>query len=31
MKLFFNITASNENRATIYDVVKNTSKQCFVV
>ena len=27
---FLDITASNENRATIYDVVKNTSKQCFV-
>ena len=28
--MFLDITASNENRATIYDVVKNTSKQCFV-
>ena len=27
---FLDITASNENRTTIYDVVKNTSKQCFV-
>ena len=27
---FLDITASNENRSTIYDVVKNTSKQCFV-
>ncbi len=27
---FLDITASNENRETIYDVVKNTSKKCFV-
>ena len=27
---FLDITASNENRDTIYDVVKNTSKKCFV-
>jgi len=27
---FLDITASNENRDTIYDVVKETSKNCFV-
>jgi cyclase len=27
---FLDITASNENRDTIYDVVKETSKKCFV-
>ena len=27
---FLDITASNENRSTIYDVVKKTSKKCFV-
>ena len=27
---FLDITASNENRETIYDVVKATSKKCFV-
>ena len=27
---FLDITASNENRDTIYDVVKKTSKRCFV-
>ena len=27
---FLDITASNENRNTIYDVVEKTSKQCFV-
>ena len=27
---FLDITASNENRDTIYDVVKQTSKKCFV-
>ena len=27
---FLDITASNESRDTIYDVVKNTSKKCFV-
>ena len=27
---FLDITASNENRETIYDVVKKTSKNCFV-
>ena len=27
---FLDITASNENRDTIYDVVKRTSKKCFV-
>jgi cyclase len=27
---FLDITASNENRETIYDVVKKTSKKCFV-
>ena len=27
---FLDITASNENRNTIYDVVKATSKKCFV-
>ena len=27
---FLDITASNENRNTIYDVVKETSKKCFV-
>ncbi len=27
---FLDITASNENRATIYDVVEKTSKKCFV-
>jgi len=27
---FLDITASNENRETIYGVVKNTSKKCFV-
>ena len=27
---FLDITASNENRHTIYDVVKQTSKKCFV-
>tara|TARA_B100001057_G_scaffold93804_1_gene90173 strand:- start:14075 stop:14830 length:756 start_codon:yes stop_codon:yes gene_type:complete len=27
---FLDITASNEKRETIYDVVKNTSKKCFV-
>ncbi len=27
---FLDITASNENRDTIYDVVKKTSKKCFV-
>ena len=27
---FLDITASNENRDIIYDVVKNTSKKCFV-
>ena len=27
---FLDITASNENRDTIYDVVERTSKQCFV-
>ena len=27
---FLDITASNENRDTIYDVVKDTSKKCFV-
>jgi len=27
---FLDITASNENRNTIYDVVKDTSKKCFV-
>ena len=27
---FLDITASNENRDTIYEVVKNTSKKCFV-
>ncbi|OUW73803.1 MAG: imidazole glycerol phosphate synthase subunit HisF [Pelagibacteraceae bacterium TMED216] len=27
---FLDITASNENRETIYEVVKNTSKKCFV-
>ena len=27
---FLDITASNENRETIYDVVKRTSKKCFV-
>ena len=27
---FLDITASNENRETIYDVVKETSKKCFV-
>tara|TARA_A100001011_G_scaffold106531_1_gene112843 strand:+ start:1679 stop:2293 length:615 start_codon:yes stop_codon:yes gene_type:complete len=28
--LFFRYQASNENRDTIYDVVKETSKKCFV-
>ena len=27
---FLDITASNENRDTIYDVVEKTSKRCFV-
>ena len=27
---FLDITASNENRDTIYDVIKETSKKCFV-
>ena len=27
---FLDITASNENRNTIYDVVERTSKKCFV-
>ena len=27
---FLDITASNENRDTIYEVVKRTSKKCFV-
>ena len=27
---FLDITASNENRETIYDVVEKTSKKCFV-
>ena len=27
---FLDITASNENRSTIYDVVKKTSEKCFV-
>ena len=27
---FLDITASNENRETIYEVVKDTSKKCFV-
>ena len=27
---FLDITASNENRGTIYDVIKRTSKKCFV-
>ena len=27
---FLDITASNENRDTIYDVVERTSKKCFV-
>ena len=27
---FLDITASNENRDTIYDVVEKTSKKCFV-
>ena len=27
---FLDITASNENRETIYDVVERTSKKCFV-
>ena len=27
---FLDITASNENRDTIYDVVEQTSKKCFV-
>ena len=27
---FLDITASNENRKTIYEVVKKTSKKCFV-
>ena len=27
---FLDITASNENRGTIYDVVERTSKKCFV-
>ena len=27
---FLDITASNENRDTIYDIVKETSKKCFV-
>ena len=27
---FLDITASNENRDTIYDVIKKTSKKCFV-
>ena len=27
---FLDITASNENRNTIYDVVEKTSKKCFV-
>ena len=27
---FLDITASNENRETIYEVVKNTSEKCFV-
>ena len=27
---FLDITASNENRDTIYEVVKDTSKKCFV-
>ena len=27
---FLDITASNENRDIIYDVVKDTSKKCFV-
>ena len=27
---FLDITASNENRQTIYDVVEKTSKKCFV-
>ena len=27
---FLDITASNENRKIIYDVVKSTSKKCFV-
>ena len=27
---FLDITASNENRETIYDVVDRTSKKCFV-
>ena len=27
---FLDITASNENRATIYEVVKKTSEKCFV-
>ena len=27
---FLDITASNENRDTIYEVVKETSKRCFV-
>ncbi len=27
---FLDITASNENRDTIYDIVKRTSKKCFV-
>ena len=28
--MFLDITASNENRETIYEVVKKTSKNCFV-
>ena len=28
--MFLDITASNENRDTIYDVVEKTSKKCFV-
>ena len=28
--MFLDITASNENRDTIYDVVERTSKKCFV-
>ena len=27
---FLDITASNENRSTIYEVVEETSKKCFV-
>ena len=29
-RCFLDITASNENRDTIYDVVERTSKKCFV-